>query len=228
MSWTARVESVEPGKGWTLAPGVNLDASLTVACGLAWRALNQTSVNFMSALPKGAQHRTNLQREVTVCTLLVLACFVSWFGGMFMQMRSLKSTQAQIQEDIDQTFIKAVPGENAVKPLAQLQQHLDGTVSNHSALQAYSPDRPGVLTVLKLIGETLPQENSITFDDILMTDNDVRLQGHCHDTQDLYNWEKILNDHPGFQNVTLWPAGWDQTHQLTTFKMTLEIVPEDL
>lgn len=220
------VESVEPGKGWSLAPGVQLDASLIVACGLAWRALNQTSVNFLSALPKGAQQRASLQHEVTICTLLVLACFVSWFGGMFMQMRSLKSTQAEIQQDIDQTFKEAVPGEPSVAPLAQLKQHLEGATSDQAYLQAYDPERPGVLSVLQVINDTLPTKSSIRVNDIVMTDDIIRLQGHCRDSQDLFDWKKTLKNHSCFKNVALWSTGLDPHNNLTTFKVNLEIASE--
>ncbi len=221
------VECVEPGKGWSLAADVKLESRLTVACGLAWRALNGHSVNFLSALPQITQQRTSLQREISICTLLVLACFVTWFGGMFLEMRSLQATRADIQTQIETTFKDAAPDEPViVKPAAQLQQRLASVSSDHANMQAYDPDHPGLLSVLQVISNTLGPQSSIRLDDILITDDNVRLQGYCRETKDLFAWEKTLKNHPGFSEVTMGPTNWDQSNGRTTFTISLVVAKE--
>ena len=183
----------------------NGDAGICVAEGLALRALapeKTVGVNFLEAENAGTKPTFDLKKELTICAALAAAIVVVSFVGLFVRMFYMESKYTNIKNEIEEVFRRTLPEEkNIVNPLVQLEQKLGAFRKDYQVFASFYPTSLSPLKVLHGITSNIPSQGNIGIDDLLITTESVRLKGTCDSFDSVYQWQRLLQDIPGFTLV---------------------------
>ena len=183
----------------------NDDVGICVAEGLALRALapeKTIGVNFLQADNAGTKPKLNLRKELTVCAALAAAIIFVSFIGLFLQLFRLETKYTNIKNEIEEVFRQTLPEEeNIVNPLVQLEQKLDSFRTDYELFASFYPTNLSPLKVLHGITSNTPSQGNMKIDDLLITNESVRLKGACDSFDSVYQWQRLLQDIPGFTTV---------------------------
>ena len=211
---------VEPYARVKCSPEHNGDTAICVAEGLALRALapdETTGINFLEADNADTKRTLDLRKEFTICAALVAAIAVVSLAGLFVRLSHLETKYAHIKNEIREIFQRTVPEEtNIVNPLVQLEQKLESFRKDYRLFASFYPTNLSPLKVLHSITTNTPSEGNIEIDDLLITTGSVRLRGTCNSFESVYQWQRLLQQTPGFtlvdvQDVQKDPGG-DAVH----------------
>ena len=176
---------------------------ISVAEGLALRTLAPeytSGINFLEADTVNAKSATSLKKELAICAVLVAAIAAVSLIGLFMRVSQLEAKYAKVENEIRESFRTALPQErNIVKPLVQLDQELKSLKQDHELFGPILGARP--LEVLRAVTANTPADMNISFDDMLITAESVRLTGTSESFESVYNWQRLLRDAPQFSSV---------------------------
>jgi len=202
-----QVTLVDPYARIEHASEIDARFPVCVAEGLALRKLMPQpagSVNFLAAQnPRGKSQRS-VTKELTVCAGLLAVTVVVWVVGLFMQVSRLESQNAAIKAQIQDVFQQALPEErNIVNPVAQLQQKLDSFGADSTLLTSFQPGRLTPLEILHVLSVHQPPGEKLTFDDLLVATDSVRVTGSCDSFGTLLEWQRVLEETPGFDSVDI-------------------------
>ncbi|MHC4460885.1 MAG: hypothetical protein ACYS6W_01125 [Planctomycetota bacterium] len=196
---------VEPYARLKCSPEHNGDAAICVAEGLALRALapdETTGINFLEADNADTKRTLDLRKEFTICAILVAAIAVVSLVGLFVRRSHLETKYAHIKNEIREIFQRTVPEEtNIVNPLVQLEQKLESFRKDYRLFASFYPTNLSPLKVLHSITANTPPEGNIEIDDLLITTGSVRLRGTCNSFESVYQWQRLLQETPGFTLV---------------------------
>jgi Tfp pilus assembly PilM family ATPase/Tfp pilus assembly protein PilN len=178
-------------------------ADISVAEGLALRTLAPeyaSGINFLEADSAGAKSAVSHKRELIICAVLVVAIAAVSLIGLFVRKSQLEAEYARLKEEIKESFQTALPQEkNIVNPLAQLDQRLQSLKKEYVLFGSISGAGP--LEVLHAITANTPAEMKISFDEMLITTETVRLTGTTESFDTVYKWQRLLQDAPQFSIV---------------------------
>jgi len=178
---------------------------ICVAEGLALRALapeKTVGVNFLEADNADTKTTLNLRKELIVCAALAAAIVVVSFAALFVRMFYLESKYTNIKNEIEGVFRQTLPEEkNIVDPLVQLEQKLGSFRKDYQLFASFYPANLSPLKVLHGITSNTPSQGNIRIDDLLITAESVRLKGTCDSFDSVYQWQRLLQDIPGFTLV---------------------------
>ena len=90
---------------------------------------------------------------------------------------------------------------NIVNPLVQLEQKLGSFRKDYQLFASFYPANLSPLKVLHGITSNTPSQGNIRIDDLLITTESVRLKGTCDSFDSVYQWQRLLQDIPGFTPV---------------------------
>jgi len=114
----------------------------------------------------------------------------------------LERKYAHIKNEITQVFQAVLPQEkNIVSPLAQLEQELQSLRENYRLFAPLAPTDSRPLEVLRNITMSTPSQGNVKIDDLLITLESVRLNGTCDSFESVYQWQRLLQEIPGFALV---------------------------
>ena len=183
----------------------NDDDGICVAEGLALRALapeKTVGVNFLEADNAVTKPKLNLRKELTVCAALAAAIIFVSFVGLFLQLFRLETKYTNIKNEIEEVFRQTLPEEeNIVNPLVQLEQKLDSFRTDYELFASFYPTNLSPLKVLHGLTSNTPSQGNMRIDDLLITGESVRLKGACDSFDSVYQWQRLLQDIPGFTIV---------------------------
>lgn len=196
---------VEPYAGVECLPEHKGDTAICVAEGLALRALapdKTVGINFLEVDNVDTKPTLDLKKEFVICVILAAAiAFVSLIG-LYLRLSYLENKNANTKNEIRKIFQRTVPEEtNIVNPLAQLEQKLESFRNNYSLFASFSPTNLSPLKVLHSITASTPSKGDIKIDDLLITAKSVRLRGTCNSFESVYQWQRLLQEIPGFRLV---------------------------
>jgi Tfp pilus assembly protein PilN len=182
-----------------------VDSSICVAEGLALRVLapEQTKgVNFLEADNSHTEPALDLKKELGVCASLISAIAVFLLVGLFMRLSRLEAHYLRLKNETTEIFRTALPEEkNIVSPLVQLEQKLESFKKDSRLFASLSPTHLAPLDVLHRISTSTPSRANVKVDDILIADHTVRVNGTCDSFEAVYQWQRLLEEVPGFEFV---------------------------
>jgi Tfp pilus assembly PilM family ATPase/Tfp pilus assembly protein PilN len=204
-SLRCQIVTVEPYARVKCSPEHNGDTAICVAEGLALRALapeKTVGVNFLDADNADMKPALDLRKELIICAALAAAIIVVSFVGLFVRLFHLESKYTNLKNEIRQVFKNTLPQEkNIVNPLVQLEQQLVSFRKDNQLFAAFYPTSLTPLKVLHNITTNTPSESNIRIDDLLITTESVRLKGTCDSFDSVYQWQRLLQQIPGFTLV---------------------------
>ena len=179
-------------------------ADISVAEGLALKTLapeHIAGINFLEADSVRAKSTTSLKKEIMVCAVLVAAIAAVSLTGLFIRRSQLENKYTDIQNEIIENFRRALPQEKIVSPLAQLDQKLQAMQKDYALFGPALGTGIGPLDVLNVITNSIPEDVNISFDDVLITTESIRLTGTAESGESVYNWQRLLEQTPQFSSV---------------------------
>ena len=204
------VTVVDPYAAVEAAPDQKTDPSTCVAEGLALRLIapDQTKgINFLNVDSDDGKVPINVKRELLSHTALAAAIVVFLLVGLFVQLRRLEAAYADVKDRIQETFRAACPEEqNIVSPLAQLEQKLESFRKDCRLFDSFYPTGMRPLQILRTITANAPGQPAaagkpLDVDDLLITADSVRITGACDSFESVYEWQRLLQQVPGFGQV---------------------------
>lgn len=199
---SCQVISVDPYARTEHTPGVNATFSICIAEGLALRKLlprEAGQVDFLHAHATQTQSILNLRKELTVCAVLLVATLAVWVLGLFLHQSRLESQYSELKAQIESVFEQTLPNEKCVTPLVQLQQKLDSFGGDDTWLTSFQPGRLTPLEILSMLSVHHPADGGLEFDDVLIAGDSVRVMGNCISFATLSEWQRLLEETPGFE-----------------------------
>jgi len=209
----------------------NGDAEICLAEGLALRVLvpdRTAGTNFREADTANVKPTLNLKKEFVTCAILVAAIAVVSLLGLFVRLSYLERKYAHIKNEITQVFQAALPEEkNIVSPLAQLEQELQSLREDYRLFASFSPTNLRPLEILRTITMNRPSQGNVKIDDLLITSKSVRLNGTCASFESVYQWQRLLQEIPGFALVDVQDVQKEPKSGAVHFTMVVSsVIPE--
>jgi Tfp pilus assembly protein PilN len=199
---TSVVDSYEKVECSTQGDG---DTEISLAKGLALRVLvpdRTAGINFREADASNVKPTLDLKREFITCAILIAVIAVVSMLGLFVRLSYLERKYAHIKNEITQVFQAALPEEkNIVSPLTQLEQELQSLREDYRLFAPLAPTDSRPLEVLRSITLNTPSQGNVKIDDLLITTESVRLNGTCDSFESVYQWQRLLQEIPGFALV---------------------------
>jgi Tfp pilus assembly protein PilN len=199
---TSVVDSYEKVECSTQGDG---DTEISLAKGLALRVLvpdRTAGINFREADASNVKPTLDLKREFITCAILIAVIAVVSMLGLFVRLSYLERKYAHIKNEITQVFQAALPEEkNIVSPLTQLEQELQSLREDYRLFAPLAPTDSRPLEVLRSITLNTPSQGNVKIDDLLITTESVRLNGICDSFESVYQWQRLLQEIPGFALV---------------------------
>ena len=148
--------------------------------------------------------------------------------GLFVRLSYLERKYAHIKNEITQVFQAALPQEtNIVSPLKQLEQELQSLRKDYQLFAPFSPTDSRPLEVLRSITVSTPSQGNVKIDDLLITTESVRLNGTCDSFESVYQWQRLLQEIPGFALVDVQYAQKEPKSGAVHFTMVVSsVIPE--
>ena len=178
---------------------------ILVAQGLAIRALapRQTQgVDFLAVDHGRHRSRTSPRRELALCVTLACAIGIVWLIGLWTQRSCLESQVNQVRAQMSDLFHKAMPEEKRmVSPLAQVQKRLDRVTEEYRVLAPLQQADAHPLVVLERLGASRQGLPDVVIRDLLINHDGVRMRGTCPSFDQVYQWQRRLEEVPGFARV---------------------------
>jgi Tfp pilus assembly PilM family ATPase len=223
------VTVVDPSAAVEAAPGQKTAPSTCVAEGLALRLIapDQTKgINFLDVDSDDKRVPINVKRELLSHTFLAAAIVVFLLVGLFVQLRRLEAAYADVKDRIQETFRAACPQEqNIVSPLAQLEQKLESFRKDCRLFDSFYPTGMRPLQILRTITANAPGK-PLDVDDLLITADSVRIMGACDSFESVYEWQRLLQQVPGFGQVDVDAQKRPQTG-LVQFTMLIPLAMQE-
>lgn len=192
----AKVECSAQGDG---------DTEISLAKGLALRMLvpdKTKGINFRQADTANVKTTLDRKKELITCAILVAAIAVVSLLGLFVRLSYLERKYAHIKNEITEVFQATLPKEkNIVSPLAQLEQELQSLRKDYRLFAPFSPTDSRPLDILRNITMSTPSQGNMKIDNLLITAESVRLNGTCDSFESVYQWQRLLQEIPGFALV---------------------------
>jgi len=232
-----RVTVVDPSAAVEAAPDQKTDLSACVAEGLALRLIapDQTKgINFLDVDSDDKKVPINVKRELLSHTALAAAIIVFLLVGLFVQLRRLEAAYADVKDRIQETFRAALPEEqNIVSPLAQLEQKLESFRKDCRLFDSFYPTGMRPLQILRTITANAPGQPAsdwvgkpLEVDDLLIAADSVRIMGACDSFESVYEWQRLLQQVPGFGQVDVDAQKRPQTG-LVQFTMLIPLAMQE-
>jgi Tfp pilus assembly PilM family ATPase len=224
-----RVTVVDPCAAVEAAPDQKTDLSACVAEGLALRLIapDQTKgINFLDVDSDDKKTPINVKRELLSHTALAAAIIVFLLVGLFVQLRRLEAAYTDVKDRIQETFRAALPEEqNIVSPLAQLEQKLESFRKDCRLFDSFYPTGMRPLQILRTITANAPAK-PLDVDDLLIAGDSVRIMGVCDSFESVYEWQRLLQQVPGFGQVDVDAQKRPQTG-LVQFTMLIPLAMQE-
>ena len=206
-------------------PGHKIDLPICVAEGLALRVLapEQTKgINFLEADKADAEPALNLKKELVVCATLIGAIAVFSLIGLFVRLSHLEADYTRIKNETTEIFKATLPEEkNIVSPLVQLEQKLESFRRDSQLFASLSSTGLAPLEVLHRVSANSPSRENVKVDDILIAANTIRVNGTCDSFESVYQWQRLLQEVPGFTLVDVKDVQKQPKSGIVTFTMLL-------
>jgi hypothetical protein len=197
-----RVTSVNPHAG-VGQPGEPAGFNICVAEGLALRAVatdRNGHSDFLAAHQTCTRPGLSLQKELAFCACLFATIVVVWIVGLYVRLGRLESQYAIVKTQIERVFRETLPEEkNIANPALQLKQKLDATRAECASTDTGRQGRTSPLTVLVALATHAPAEEGLVLDDMLIMGDSVRVSGTCKSFTALSEWQRTIEELPGFQ-----------------------------
>jgi len=204
-SLNCRVTTAEPLACVEPEAGGQADFSYYVAVGLALRILapgNITGINFLDADKGAVAPPVNIKKELATYSVLAGVFIVLLIVGLFAQLSRLEGAYADVKGRIHDTFTAAMPDEkNIVSPLAQMEQKLASFRKDDQLHGSFGSCAMSPLQILQTISLVAPSQASIEVDNLLIAGDSARVVGTCDSFEAVYQWQRLLQEVPGFTQV---------------------------
>ena len=196
---------VDPYAGVETTADCKVDFPICAAEGLALRVLapeRTKGLNFLQAGNADMKPKLDIRKELITCAALVGAIAVFWLLGLFVRLSYLEANYARIKNQVRDVFQTTLPQEkNIVNPLVQLEQKLQSFQKDYQLFASFYPAALGPLEVLRLISINAPSQANLKVDDLLIGADTVSIKGTCDSFESVYQWQRLLQDVPGFGSV---------------------------
>ena len=224
-----RTTVVNPYAKVETVSGQKAEFPIYVAEGLALRLLaphQAKGIDFLKAKSIQAMPKLNLKRELAACAALVGAIAAFWVISIFVQLSFLEKSYGSIKNQIRDVFKTALPEErNIVNPLFQLEQKLESFRKDYQLFAFFDPAASGPLEILRTVSAGVPTQAGLKVDDVLITADSVRINGVCDSFESVYQWQRLLQESPGFKLVDVRDVQKDPKGQTVRFTMVLSCAP---
>lgn len=200
----SQVKIINPLAKVKTSPGLDNIEGIHIAEGLGLRQLLPETgykVNFSQSENLKQTKTGKFKKDLATCCLLVFAIIVISLIGLFVQKSSLESRYEKITAETEEIFRDTI-GQNTkiVAPLAQLNQKLKALQKNYMPLTNGGMNLSPLRT-LHIISTNLASDTEININDILITNDSVRITGTAGSFESVYNWQSSLQKRKEFANV---------------------------
>lgn len=186
-------------------PKCNADAFMTIAEGLALRALSPDTIaglNFLNALQNEEKPRIDLKKELKTIAALASAVILIAIASVFVRLWQLERQHSNIQKQTVELFRQTLPDEkNIVNPLAQLEQKIAPLQTGYASFGGVTDTAAGPLEIMRQVTQTIPEQAGITVGSMLLSPDSVRITGTAGTFAPVYQWQQALQQVPRFTSV---------------------------
>lgn len=200
-----RTAAVDPYARVKCSTKHNGNTEICLAEGLALSVLapdKTAGTNFLEADGSHVRPTLELKSELITFAMLVAAIGVISLIGLFLRLSHLETKYAHIKNETKQIFHAALPEEkNIVSPLAQLEQKVESLRADYRLFAPFCPTDLSPIEVLHNITVSTPSHGNVKVDELLITTASVRLRGTCDSFESVYQWQRLLQEIPGFTFV---------------------------
>ena len=186
-------------------PKCNADAFMTIAEGLALRALSPDTtagLNFLNALQNEEKPHFELKKELRTIATLAAAVILVAIASVFLRLWRLERQHSNIQKQTAELFRQTLPDEkNIVNPLAQLEQKIASLQPGYASFGGATDTAAGPLEIMQQVTQTIPEQAGITVGSMLLSPDSVRITGTAGTFAPVYEWQQALQQVPNFASV---------------------------
>ena len=211
--------------------GQTLPDEILLAEGLAIGVLvprQAHGVDFLAVDHPARHSKAGLLRELALCGTLVCAVGVAWLIGLWTQVSCLESQYNRIKAQTTDLCRQALPDErHIVSPLAQVQQRLDRFQRDCRTVADLQRTDAGPLAILDQLGAARGGLADTTVQDLLITADQVRVQGSCRSFEQVYQWQRRLEAASGFAKVQVEQPTRDPHNGQVSFTILIALAKED-
>lgn len=144
----------------------------------------------------------NIPHGIILLTGPIGAIAVFSLVGLFVWLSHLETDYARIKNKTTEIFKATLPEEkNIISPLVQLEQKLESFRKDSQLFASLSPTCLTPLEVLHRVSANSPSRTNVKVDDILIAADTVRVNGTCDSFESVYQWQRLLQEVPGFTLV---------------------------
>ena len=207
------------------------DIPVCVAEGLALRVLapeKTKGINFLEVGKADAAPALNLRKEFVFCATLMCLIAVFLLVGLFTRLSHLEAAYARIKNETTEIFQATLPEEkNIVNPLVQLEQKIESFSRDSRLFASLSDTGLSPLDALYKISVNSPLRENIKIDDILIAADTVRINGTCDSFEPVYQWQRLLQEEPGFTFVDVKDIQKQSKSGVVHFTMLLSLSTQE-
>ncbi len=200
-----RMTVVDPFAGMQHDPNCDVNTAVTVAEGLALRALipdDAAGLNFLDALKNEKQQRFEAKKEIKTIIKLSAAIILVAIASLFVRLWKLEHQNGKIEKQTVEIFQQTLPDEkNIVNPLVQLEQKIASLQTGCTSFDGTDDMNAGPLEIIQQLTQTAPEQADITVGSLLMSDDSVRITGIAATFAPVYQWQQQLQQVPRFASV---------------------------
>jgi len=204
-SLPCQITTVEPYTMIKTHPDCKTGNTLGVATGLALRVLapeKTKGINFLQANNADLKPALNVRRELAMCAALIGSIIIISLVGLFMRLSFLETSYTRLKNETAKVFQTTLPEEKkVVSPLVQLEQKMESLRKDYQLFASFCPTHAGPLEVLRRISVSAPAQANLEVDDLLIASEAVRISGTCDSFESVYQWQRQLQEIPGFSRV---------------------------
>ena len=227
-----QVTIVDPYAKVKTPHGHKIDFPICVAEGLALRVLapeDTAGVNFLEADKADAKPSLDMKKELVICAILIGAIAIFSLVGLFVRLARCEANYTRIKNETTKIFKATLPEEkNIVSPLVQLEQKLESFHKDSELFASLSGTGLAPIEVLRRISTNTPSGENVKVDDILIATDTIRVSGTCDSFKSVYQWQRLLQEVPGFTLVDVKDPQKEPKSGVVQFTMLLSSSIQEL
>ena len=164
--------------------------------------------------------KENLQTEEKYRLVLILCCLVLFFLiSLSLILFSLKIYLAGEGES-QRILVAATEKQFQSSQIQELEREINSINKDLAKLNSFYKKQTNLAGFLEKISEIMPEEIYLT--NLTLAENEVSLSGYCPSRETLFEFKKIVEAEPAFEEIDFPPASWVTPEDFSvTFKLKI-------
>ncbi|GEM_PF-4746945 len=172
------------------------NGQLVLAKALAFSVLKNEcpEADWLTLFNNRCAQSLDIRKELKIIVSLAAAIAIVSFVAIFMNMTKLQRQNDQLDGQIAETFNQALPDERMVRPLHQLDHHLQGLRTTAKSLNLNYGDSSDFMELFYSIIKTIPPQSEIRIRDLIFDQNSLSVQAQAQTFKSIQDWQQLLGE----------------------------------